>query len=380
MQRKHVNNAPPSRGDSELENVHDFHPVSGTLSPHSASLTPCSEQPSLRVISTCEDDNSEDLGRGFGNLTLGSSSCEKWINRKNDAFSLFETKVYGENTCSDLFNGNLRNRKRRPIIRPSQLSLCKNVTQSSWVAGGYWQSGVHSKTVPVSGSESQDISTAPAFTPLSRSSSQSSGFVSQSSQPGVCDGATSLPNSRTGSICGADFDSFSALSEPVYSCTSSPVCYAGARPGTFIGAPYYAGSPVVTHQPYSMVPQLPGFVPNYGPPQQQPQPVPCYYAPRPLSTIWNPPAFSLVPVKEPQTPAPDVLSRSSSQNSNESRGVSGEAMAKRECVRRHRTFVSAVRENLFLAILFVCSILFNVLILVCVMLSNSNMLFPGILS
>jgi hypothetical protein len=129
-----------------------------------------------------------------------------------------------------------------------------------------------------------------------------------------------------------------------------------------------------------MVPQLPGFVPNYGPPQQQPQPVPCYYAPRPLSTIWNPPAFSLVPIKEPQTPAPDVLSRSSSQNSNESRGVSGEAMAKRECVRRHRTFVSAVRENLFLAILFVCSILFNVLILVCVMLSNSNMLFPGILS
>ena len=312
-------------------------------------------------------------------MTLGSSSCEKWISRKNNAFSLFETKVYGKNTCSELFNGNLRNRKG-PIIRPSQLSLCKNVTQSSWVAGGYWQSGVHSKTLPVAGSESQDMSTAPAFTPLSSSSSQSSGFVSQSSQPGIYDGATSLPNSRTGSICGADFDSFSALSEPVYSCTSRPVCYAGARPGAFIGAPYYVGSPFITHQPYSLVPQLSGFLPNCGSPQEHPQPVPCYYAPRPLSTIWNPPAFSLVPAKEPRTAIPHVLSRSSSQNSNESRIVSGETIAKRECVTRHRTFVSAVHENLFLAVLFVCSLLFNVLILVCVVLWNSNMLFPGIMS
>jgi len=345
----------------------------------SASLSPCIEQPPLPVVSAREDDNSEDLGRGFGNLTLGSSSCEKWISKKNNGLSLFDTKVYGNNTCSELFNGNLRNRKG-PIIRPSQLSLCKNVTQSSWVAGGYWQSGVHSKTLPVSGSESQDMSAAPAFTPLSRSSSQSSGFVSQSSQPGIYDGATSPPNSHTGSICGADFDSFSALSEPVYSCASPPVCYAGARPGAFIGAPYYVGSPVITHQPYSVVPQLPGFFPNYGPPQQQPQPVPCYYAPRPLGTIWNPPAFSHVPAKGSQTPSPDVRSRSSSQNSNESRVISGETIAKRECVRTHRTFVSAVHENLFLAVLFVCSLLFNVLILVFVVLWNNSMLFPGILS
>jgi len=129
-----------------------------------------------------------------------------------------------------------------------------------------------------------------------------------------------------------------------------------------------------------VVPQLPGFLPNYGSPQQHPQPVPCYYAPGPLSTIWNPPAFSHVPAKERQTQSPDVRSRSSSQNSNESRVISGETIAKRECVRRHRTFVSAVRENLFLAILFVCSLLFNVLILVCVMLWNDNTLFAGILS
>jgi hypothetical protein len=378
-EQKRINGASPSQDDSELAKVRDFNPVSGTSSPFGASLTRCIQHSPLPVISTCEDENSDDLGRGFGNLNLGSSSCEKWISKKNNAFSLFETKVYGENRCNELFNGNLRNRKR-PIIRPSQLNLCKNVTQSSWVAGGYWQSGVHSRALPVTGSESQEMSAATAFTPLSRSSSQSSGFVSQSSQPGAYDGATSLPNSRTGSICGADFDSFSALSEPVYPCTTSPVCYAGARPGTFIGGPYYAGSPAAIHQPYGMIPQLPGFLPNYGPAQQQPQHVPCYYTSRPLSTIWTPPAFSLVPVKEPQPQSPDVLSRSSSQNSNESRGFSGGTTAKHECVRRHRTFVTAVHENLFLAILFVCSLLFNVLIVVCVMLWNSNMLFPGILS
>jgi hypothetical protein len=76
----------------------------------------------------------------------------------------------------------------------------------------------------------------------------------------------------------------------------------------------------------------------------------------------------------------DVLSRSSSQDLNESRGSSAETVVKRECVRRRRTLVSAVHENLFLAILFVGSLLFNILILVCVMLWNSGMLLPGILS
>lgn len=332
-------------------------------------------------MSAYEDDNSEDLGRGFGNLNLGSS-YEKWISRKNSGISSFETKVYGQNRCSELFNGSLRNRKR-PIIRPSQLNLCKNVTQSSWVAGGYWQSPLHSKTLPLSVNESQEISGATAFAPLSRSSSQSSGFVSQSSQPGICDGATSLPNSRTGSTCGADFDRFSALSEPVCSYTAAPVYCAGAKPGTFVGTAYYGGPPVFTHQAYNVVPQIPAFLPNYGSPLlPQPQPVPCYYAPqspRPLGPIWNPSAFSVLPAKQPHMPAVDVLSRSSSQNSNDSQGSVVRSSAK-TAVQRRQTFVSAVKENLFLAILFFVSLLFNALVLVCVILWNSSMLLPRILS
>jgi hypothetical protein len=313
-------------------------------------------------------------------LTLGSSSCENWIRKKNGVISSFETKVYGQNRCSELFSGNLRNR-RRPIIQPSQLNLCKNVTQSSWVAGGYWQSPVHSRDLSLSGNVSQEMS-ATAFTPLSRSSSQSSGFVSQSSQPGVYDGATSPPNSHTGSICGADFDSFSALSEPIYSRATTPVYYAVAKPGTIIGTPYYGGPPVITHQAYSVVPQLHGFLPNYGS-LPQPQPVPCYYPPQPphpAGPIWNPSAFSVVPVKRAQTPTSDVLSQSSSQEFNESRGSSAKTVVKRECARRRRTVFSAVRENLFLTVLFVSSLLFNVSILVCVMLWNSSMPLSRMLS
>jgi hypothetical protein len=385
-QQIHVNSASSHEDGTKLPKVCDFYPLNGTSSPISAPLSHHTEQSPLPVKSTYED-NSEDLGRGFGNLTLGSSTCEKWISRKNDGISSFETKVYGQNRCNELFNSNLRNRKK-PIIRPSQLNLCKNVTQSSWVAGGYWQSPVHSRTLPVSGNESQEMSAAAAFAPLSRSSSQSSGFVSQSSQPGIYDGATSLPNSRTGSICGADFDRFSALSEPIYSYTTTPIYYSGVRPGTFIGAPYYGGPPVFMHQAYSMVPQLPGFLPNCGSPlPPQPHPVSCYYSPqspRPLGHVWNPSAFSVVPVKQPQTPAVDVLSRSSSQNSNESQGSMGKSSTKtiatHECIQRRRTLVSVVQENLFLAILFFGSLLFNALILGCVMLWNSNMLLPGILS
>lgn len=378
-QQKHVNSSSSSHEVGvKLPKVCDFYPISGTSAPTSSHI----EHSPSTVTSNYEDNNSEDLGRGFGNLNLGSSSYENWMSRKNNGISSFETKVYGQNRCNELFNGSLRNRKR-PIIRPSQLSLCKNVTQSSWVAGGYWQSPVHGKALPLTGNESQEMSTATAFAPLSRSSSQSSGFVSQSSQPGVCDGATSLPNSCTGSTCGADFDSFSALSEPVCSYTAAPTYCARSKRGTFVGTPYYGGPPVFTHQTYSMIPQMPTFLPSYGSPLlPQPQPVPCYYAPqspRPLSPIWNPSAFSIIPLKPPHTPAVDVLSRSSSQNSNDSRS-SVDKSSTETAAQRHRTFLSAVRDNLFLAVLFFVSLLFNALILVCVMLWNSSTLFPGILS
>jgi hypothetical protein len=376
-QQDHVNSSSSCEGDIKLPKVCDFYPIGEISAPSSR----CIERSPSSITSAYEDVTSEDLDRGFGNLTLGSPSYEKWMSRKNNSISSFGTKVYGQNRCSGLFSGSLRNRKR-PIIRPSQLSLCKNVTQSSWVAGGYWQSAAHNRTHPASGNELQETYTAAGFVPLSRSSSQSSGFVSQSSQPGICDGATSLPNSRTGSTCGADFDRFSALSEPVCSYTVPPVYYTGAKPGTFAGAPYYGGPPVFTHQAYSVVPQLPAFLPNYGSPLlPQPQPIPCYYSPQPprqLSPIWNPSAFSLVPAKQPQMPSADV-SRSSSQNSNHSEGSVGMSSTK-TAPQRRRTFVSAMRENLFLAVLFSVSLLFNALILVCVMLWNSSMLLPGILS
>lgn len=297
-------------------------------------------------------------------MSLGSPSCENWINRKNNVISSFAPKVYGQNRCPDLFNGNLRNRKG-PIIRPSQLNLCKNVTQSSWVAGGYWQSPVHSRDLPVA-EVPQEMSAATAFTPLSRSSSQSSGFVSQSSQPGVYDGATGPPNSHTGSICGAEFDRLSALSEPIYSRAATAICCPAARPGSIIGTSYFGGPPVITQQSYSVVPHLHGFLPNYGP---LPQPVPCYYPPQlphHPSPIWN--------------QAADAHSRCSSQDLNDSRGSSAKNGVKCRCVRRHRTLVSVVHENLFLAFLFGSSLLFNMLILGYVMFGNSSIPLLGLLS
>lgn len=63
---------------------------------------------------------------------------------------VFETKVYG-NSNTDIFN-----RSSRSILAAPK--LC-SVTQTSWVAGGYWQTSLN---VPL----------------LSRSSSQSSGFGS----------------------------------------------------------------------------------------------------------------------------------------------------------------------------------------------------------
>ncbi|XP_069700635.1 uncharacterized protein [Periplaneta americana] len=375
--------------------VCDFKPVN-TSPLHRATVSPCSVQSSLPVTSAYEDDNSEDLGRGLGNLNLGSSSYDRWSNRKimNSNNSSFERKVYGQNSCSELFDrsADIRNR-RRSIIRPSQFNLHKNITHSSWVAGGYWQSPVRNRVLPVPGIEAQEIlPSMNTFAPLSRSSSQSSGFVSQSSQPGVYDGgATSLPNSRTGSICGAEFDRFSALSEPIYPYATTPIYYTGARPGTFMGAHYYGGPPIFMQPAYGVVSQPTGFLSNYGTPQPIINQTQCYYPSpnRPLGAIWNPSAFSPVPRKQPQNdelpPAADVLSRSSSQNSNDSHDSLNKTAVgnatKRDCVPSpgRRTFISVVQENLFLAVLFFSSLLFNAFVLGFVMLGNSNMMLPGAL-
>ncbi|OXU27444.1 hypothetical protein TSAR_002483 [Trichomalopsis sarcophagae] len=76
---------------------------------------------------------------------------------------VFETKVYGT-TSPDLFSLKQRQRsvQRRSILAPAKL---RSVTQTSWVAGGYWQAGIDAPT-------------------LSRSSSQSSGIGSSGSNYG----------------------------------------------------------------------------------------------------------------------------------------------------------------------------------------------------
>lgn len=93
----------------------------------------------------------------LNSLSLGS-------NKKTTSNSpkVFETKVYGTNS-SQLFSS--RYSQKRSILAPSKF---QSMTQTSWVAGGYWQSGY-------------DL---PLETTLSRSSSQSSGFGSSSSNIG----------------------------------------------------------------------------------------------------------------------------------------------------------------------------------------------------
>lgn len=89
----------------------------------------------------------------------------------------------------------------KPVLSPPKLS---NVTQSSWVAGGYWKPSEYLEGF--------------ASPPLSRSSSQSSGFGSQSSSQNNLNGYDafgSLPSSRNTSVCG-EIDKFSVLSEPAY--------------------------------------------------------------------------------------------------------------------------------------------------------------------
>ncbi|XP_045606634.2 uncharacterized protein [Procambarus clarkii] len=114
---------------------------------------------------------------------------------------------------------------QRSETSPSRFSA-KNITQSSWVAGGYWGHPVSpsrefsQNVMPPLGPVCPGQST---LYPLSRSSSQSSGFVSQSSGlPPYNPTAVhqlhqpySLPNSCHGSHYG-ELDRGSVLSEPAY--------------------------------------------------------------------------------------------------------------------------------------------------------------------
>ncbi|XP_046468653.1 uncharacterized protein [Neodiprion pinetum] len=101
---------------------------------------------------------------------------------------IFQTKVY-DSPSPDLFSKMNRSPNRKFFLSPPKL---KSVTQTSWVAGGYWQAGMNAAT-------------------LSRSSSQSSGFGST--------GSNFVP-SREPSIYN-DLDRYSAVSDMTQCCHMS---------------------------------------------------------------------------------------------------------------------------------------------------------------
>ncbi|XP_012258902.2 uncharacterized protein LOC105687667 [Athalia rosae] len=101
---------------------------------------------------------------------------------------IFQTKVY-DSASPDLFTKLNKSPNRKFVLSPPKL---KSVTQSSWVAGGYWQAGM-------------DVPT------LSRSSSQSSGFGSIGSN---------FVHSREPSVYN-DYDRYSVVSDMTQCCHMS---------------------------------------------------------------------------------------------------------------------------------------------------------------
>ncbi|KAF4520911.1 hypothetical protein B566_EDAN014418 [Ephemera danica] len=165
-----------------------------------------------------------ELQTGLDSLTLGPMNSSK-----PSTPSIFEHRVYQPRSYSDIYSNTTFDenfpgplRKRKSVLKPAKLQL----THSSWVAGGYWQ---QNHVFPSSAMPSKSIYSNPNMypfpcAPISRSSSQSSGFVSN-----VGTNFSSLPNSRSGSVC--DADRYSVMSEPVYPSYSPPIyCYLATSP------------------------------------------------------------------------------------------------------------------------------------------------------
>ncbi|XP_012534481.2 transmembrane protein 201 homolog [Monomorium pharaonis] len=128
--------------------------------------------------------------------------------------AIFERRVYNATSSENLFRKSIS--KRKCILSPPKL---RSVTQTSWVAGGYWQEG---------------MMTAAATPPtLSRSSSQSSGF-------GSSVGSSNLaPPSREPSV--HEFDRCSVVSEATrWSCQTPPPRPIVSRPDSSISQSRYS--------------------------------------------------------------------------------------------------------------------------------------------
>ncbi|XP_020291514.1 uncharacterized protein LOC109858542 isoform X2 [Pseudomyrmex gracilis] len=103
------------------------------------------------------------LNESMSTLFLSEDFSTTRCNKENakTAPTIFEKRTYSATSSESLFKKSSVSNNRKYILSPPKL---KSVTQTSWVAGGYWQEGM--PTTP---------------TTLSRSSSQSSGFGSAGS-------------------------------------------------------------------------------------------------------------------------------------------------------------------------------------------------------
>lgn len=132
------------------------------------------------------------------NYKQNNVNLESSINEKLNKLHLGTySRVMNSNELPSAFRISPNLTRPKPVLSPPKLH---NVTQSSWLAGGYWKNPDYPSN----------------FSSLSRSSSQSSGFGSQASSQNLnLDVYSSLPPSRNNSVCG-EFDKFSVFSEPAY--------------------------------------------------------------------------------------------------------------------------------------------------------------------
>ncbi|KAG0711239.1 hypothetical protein GWK47_002359 [Chionoecetes opilio] len=186
------------------------------LSHLNCGLPSTPQLPSGNLVTAYKAGTAQDLDTTLGSLKISTPLKAGTRNQPSTPFSprlLFSEKPGNNPKPSGSYC------IQQNLISPPRFST-KNITQSSWVAGGYWGHPVSPARDVSSHHEVPSFSQIPSLNPsypLSRSSSQSSGFVSQGSGPTTyrAQGPFSLPNSRHGSHCG-DLDHGSVLSEPAY--------------------------------------------------------------------------------------------------------------------------------------------------------------------
>ncbi|XP_074031711.1 uncharacterized protein isoform X2 [Leptinotarsa decemlineata] len=145
-----------------------------------------------------EIQNSSESSTKSKNSYKSSKSLHYQSVRSSSPVQHFSSPIRHNGDLNHSFTTAKMSSSNRPILSPPKL---KNITQNPWTAGGFWKNDTN--VLPV----------AVANTNLSRSSSQSSGFVS-STEP-VNNNFNSSPPSRDPSV-GGDVERSSILSESAY--------------------------------------------------------------------------------------------------------------------------------------------------------------------